>query len=113
MNPFELFQQLLSMSVALNSTVIVVSKSCSFPMSAVSLYEPGERLDGKDKPTGVFVPQITLSGVKEIDLTKEQNDLFKPIWNQKVGIDDKLRACVTAMDTMLLPGTTEAQPPQS
>lgn len=103
MNPIELFQSYMMMATALNQTVIVVSKTCSFPLSAVVLYEVVEILDEKDKPTGELVPQITLTSGKEIDLTDEQNNLFRPSWNQKVSIDDKLRACIDAMDKQLLP----------
>lgn len=81
-------------------------------MSAVNLYEVTETLDEKDKPTGEFVPQITLTSGKEIDLTPEQNDIFRPLWNKKVSIDDKLRACIDAMDAQLSTAIAQ-QPAQS
>jgi hypothetical protein len=116
MNPFELFGFLFQMSLALNSTVIIVSKSCSFPLSAVSLYEAVEALDDKDKPTGEVIPLVVLTSGKEIELTPEQNQEFMPRWNYKVSIDDKLRACVAAMDAQLfkdLPALDMVQPAQS
>ena len=113
MNPQELFQFLFLMSQALNSTIINVSTTCGFPLSAVNLYEVVELLgeddkpilDAKGKPT--FVPQITLSSGKEIDLTPKQNNLFRPIWNKKIDVDDKLRACINAMDAAFFPANQQ------
>jgi hypothetical protein len=70
-------------------------------MSAIVLYETVDRLDDNDKPTGDIFPQISLSSGKEIELTPDQKEVFKPLWNQKLQVDDKLRAAVAAMDQVL------------
>ncbi len=95
------------MSNALNTTIVVVSPTVTFPMSAVTLYEVVQETDKEGKPIGKLIPQITLTNGKEIDLLPKQQAQFEPLWNRKVTIDDKLRACVDAVDKYLTEQTTQ------
>ena len=58
-----------------------LSKDLSINLAKVSRYEPVEKLDEKDKPTGEFVPAIFFGNDDFIFLTPEQNAVFRPIWN--------------------------------
>ncbi len=102
-----MLQNYLAVMAAIDSTVVVVSKTCTFPMSQVSLYEKVDIYDDTGKNViQKDVPQITLLCGKEIDLTPEQDAEFNPRWNEKVDIGDKLRAFAVAIDKLLLSQNT-------
>lgn len=103
MNPLETLITLVQMQLALKDALIPVSKSCVFPLSAVALYENREVLDDKGKLTGEVVQVITLTSGNEIELTTDQNRIFQMRVNEKVDIDDKIRAFVKAIDAQLFP----------
>lgn len=58
-----------------------LSKDLSVNLAKVSRYEPVEKLDDKDKPTGEFAPALFFGNDDFIFLTPEQNAVFRPVWN--------------------------------
>ncbi len=58
-----------------------LSKGRSINLDRVTNYEPVEKLDDKGKPTGAFVPMVFFDGGGEMELSEEENEKFREIWN--------------------------------
>lgn len=75
-------QQLIFFSSFVNKTApLNLSKGKSINLAQVSSYEAVEKLDEKEKPTGELLPLLQMQNGDQIELTKEENDIFRPVWN--------------------------------
>lgn len=95
------FMILAQLQKALLDSDLTLSKTCLVAFRDVSLYETREVVDDNDKPTGEVVQVLTLNSGREIELTKDQNLIYQARVNEKLAIDDKVRAYVKEVDRQL------------
>jgi hypothetical protein len=83
-------QLLLEQSFKLRNIVLILSKTKSIVLLTVSSYEAVEKLDDNLEPTGEYAPVIFCTGGNEVELTPEENDIFRAYWNKVVYVDQIL-----------------------
>lgn len=85
-----------------------LSKGRSINLDRVTSYEPVEKLDEKEKPTGEFVPMVFLAGGDSMELSPEENEKFREIWN----IYAELSNALFSMAKMFIPQNNPAESQQ-
>ncbi len=75
-------QMMILLSAILKDTMpLNLSNDCSINISKVVRFEPVEKLDEKEKPTGELVPALIFDGGDVMFLTDDQIKIFRPIWD--------------------------------
>lgn len=107
--PVNALEQLLvlnQISACFDSIVTNVSKSKSLDFGKIIAYEVVEVIEkdekGKEKPPRLS-PLVTYASGAEIELTEEENLIFRPFWNMKTKVDNKKFAFASALFNGMFP----------
>lgn len=98
-------QELLTLSLAFNNINLSLAPNMGIVMSTVSRYESVELTDESGNLTGKTVPLLFMASGSEVELTPEQNKIFKPVWDEKTAVDRKLFSYSSALRRELFPDT--------
>lgn len=106
-NPLEQLILLNQIATAFDSIATNVSKTKSIDFGKVQSYEmvEVERLDDNGKPTSEVVQAslVTMANGLEIELSEQENAIFRPFWNMKCKVDNHKFAFATAIFNQMFP----------
>lgn len=107
--PLDINQVAFLLTITQGILPLHLSADCSINLSKVIRYEPVEKLDDKEKPTGELVPALIFEGGDCIFLTPEQVEVFRPIWDIYSKISNQIFSLVNGMVASVETSTDQTQ----